>query len=183
MTVSEQNFVSVSQKPASPPVSQPPINSNPSTSTAQRARWHLYSLELQSRVPLLPSQVTQANPADPRLKPSARLPGLSVPVPANKDNLASTSTEENKSAENKSPPAPTKSAARRRPRLQLNENANTFATNGVVPQPAPAPPPGGILDPRLLKRRKMEVTPVPTSSAQQPQPSTSQAMQVVSSPQ
>ncbi|VDD76183.1 unnamed protein product [Mesocestoides corti] len=171
MMVDEGNIIYVNKNANDMPVSDFPASS----------KWQLQPLDLDE-CPALPQSVSAlASSADPRLKVAYRLPAL---TPA-KEFLSSASpafVEDNQLMTVLAPP-PTKSAFKRRAKLQLNEMANTFAITGTpAQQQSPVAP--SVLDPRLIKRRKVETATASTPTVvERKQSQSSTSMQIVSPPE
>lgn len=190
MTVSDHNFVSLTDKTSplggnqqSPSVTS--VAANTSTSS-QQFTWELQALELEPRTPFTPSV---SNAADPRLKVCTRLPPLLPTVLLTKELLAAVNDKKAKDGSTPSqteapPPKPPK----RRTRMLLNENANELvlasAAAAAVQQEQQSASssqssdlPQGILDPRLLKRRRMEPV-VVSASAVSPSQQSAASMRI-----
>ncbi|KAL5109966.1 hypothetical protein TcWFU_002570 [Taenia crassiceps] len=148
------------------------LNEKPNAgATPVTFKWHIIPLEFDKSPHQLPPSATNANPADPRLKARPQLPVLLT--------IPSASIEE-KQSEVKNPPQPER---RKRPKLTLNEMANTFAKTGHRVQSKTPVLYSNILDPRLLKRQKVESEVAsPENAAEEEQPLTPKALRVVFSP-
>ncbi|KAL5972080.1 Zinc finger CCCH domain-containing protein 4 [Taenia solium] len=148
------------------------LNEKPSAGTTPVTfKWHIIPLELDKNPHQPPPSATNANPADPRLKARPQLPVLLT--------IPSASTEE-KQSEVKNPPQPER---RKRPKLTLNEMANTFAKTGHRVQSKTPVLYSNILDPRLLKRQKIESEVAsPETAVDEEQSLTPKALRVVFSP-
>uniref|UniRef100_A0A915EXN6 C3H1-type domain-containing protein n=1 Tax=Echinococcus canadensis TaxID=519352 RepID=A0A915EXN6_9CEST len=148
------------------------LNEKTSTGTPSVAfKWHVIPLELDKNPRQLPPSAANANPADPRLKARPQLPVLL--------NIPSASAEE-KQSEVKSLP---QSERRKRPKLTLNEMANTFARTGHRVQSKTPVLYSNILDPRLLKRQKIgSEAASPGAVPEEEQSLTPKALRVVFSP-
>ena len=140
-------------------------------SAAQVAfKWRITPLDLD-KTPRQPFPASNANPADPRLKIRPQVPVLL--------NIPPVSTEE-KESEVKTI---TQQERKRRPKLMLNERANTFARAGIRAQSKTAAIYSNILDPRLLKRQKIDREAAPTETvAEDEQSLTPKPLQVAFSP-
>ncbi|VDM30826.1 unnamed protein product [Hydatigera taeniaeformis] len=134
-------------------------------------KWHIIPLEFDKSPRQLPPSAANANPSDPRLKARPQLQVLLT--------IPSVSTEE-KQSEVKNPP---QSERRKRPKLTLNEMANTFAKTGHRVQSKTPVLYSNILDPRLLKRQKVESEVAShETAAEEEQSLTPKALRVVFSP-
>lgn len=157
MTVSQDNIV---------------ITSDKSGSSDDTFCWRIIPIEFDKNSRQPPPSAANAAPNDPRLKARPQLPVLlNIPIVSTEPKVAETSVSQPE--------------RRKRPKLELNERANPLVTAGMPKPTETALSYSRILDPRLLKRKKVEneMFPPAEATADDDDPSlTPKALRVVLSP-
>ncbi|KAM7537613.1 hypothetical protein Aperf_G00000071084 [Anoplocephala perfoliata] len=133
MTISKDNII---------------ITSDKSGSSDDTFCWQIVPIEFDKNSRQLPPSAANAAPNDPRLKARPQLPVLlNIPIVSTEQKVADTSVSQPE--------------RRKRPKLELNERANPLVTAGMPKPTETAISYSRILDPRLLKRKKVETEIVP----------------------